>query len=169
MTPTHWYCVHTRPKKEAQVAEYCHHVLGLETYYPRLRQYKTIRRARSLVTAPLFPRYLFCRFDLASSYRMVRYAPEAIDLVHVGRQPAVVDSSLVDELRSWAGDTGDILTVGSDLQPGDKVEITDGPMRGLPAVIVRAKDEHDRVAILLSFIECSAHMTISRSELRRVS
>lgn len=144
-------------------------MLGLETYFPRLRQYKTIRRVRRVVTDPLFPRYFFCRFDPASSYRQVRYAPETIDIVHVGRYPAIVDSSLIAELKSWAGDAVDILTLQPTLRVGDRVEITDGPMRGLPAVILHASEDRDRVAILLSILECGAQMTISRSELRLVS
>lgn len=164
-----WYCVHTRPKKEAQVADYCRHMLGLETYFPRLRQYKTIRRVRRVVTTPLFPRYFFCRFEAAASYRMVKYAPEAIDLVHIGSSPAVVDSALIDELKHWAGDALDVLTLFRPLRAGDKVEITEGPMRGIPAVILHAKDDRDRVAILLSILECGAQMTISRGDLRLVS
>ena len=164
----HWYCVHTRPKKEAQVVDYCRNMLGLETYYPRLKQYKTIRRVRRQVTQALFPRYFFCRFDPVMSYRQVRYAPEALDIVHAGSRPAVVAESLIDELKDWAGEGMEILTLQPSLRVGDRVEITDGPMRGLPAVILQASDDRDRVAILLSILECGAHMTISRSELRLV-
>src|SRR3954464_6652979 len=99
-----WYCVHTKPQKEAQVATYCCDTLKLETYFPRLRQFRTIRRVRKLVTRPLFPRYLFCRFDASLSYRSVRYAPDVLDLVRSGSQPAVVSESLIGELRQWAGD-----------------------------------------------------------------
>ncbi|HVU32369.1 MAG TPA: transcription termination/antitermination NusG family protein [Opitutaceae bacterium] len=165
----HWYCVHTRPKKEPQVVDYCRNMLGLETYYPRLRQQKTIRRVRRVVTNPLFPRYFFCRFDAPTSYRQVRYAPETIDIVHVGRHPAVVNPSLIDELKQWAGDAVDVVTLQPTLRPGDRVEITDGPMRGLSAVILHASEDRDRVAILLSILECGAQMTISRSGLKRLS
>ena len=49
-----WYCVHTRPLKEQQVATHFHEMLGLELYFPRLRRQKTIRRVRRVVTSPLF-------------------------------------------------------------------------------------------------------------------
>lgn len=163
-----WYCVHTRPRKEAQVEGYCHNVLGLETYYPRLRRPRVIRRVRRIMTGPLFPRYLFCRFDPAAFYRLVRYAPEAVDVVHVGPTPAVVSTALIDEMKQWAGEGFDILTLDPPLHVGDRVEITDGPMRGLTAVILRTSDDRDRVAILLSILECGAQMHISRSELRPV-
>lgn len=164
-----WYCVHTRPKKEAQVAAYCGETLGLETYYPRLRQHRTIRRRRQLVTGPLFPRYIFCRFDAATAYRSVRYAPDAVDLVHVGSRPAVVSDTLIAELKEWAGQAVDVVTVAPQLQTGDRVEITDGPLMGLSAVILNAPNDKDRVAILLSILQCGAQMTISRSQIKRLS
>lgn len=163
-----WYCLHTKPKREAAVAEYCATSLGLETYLPRLQQHRTIRRVRRLVTSPLFPRYLFCRLDLGTHYRAVRYAPDALDLVHLGSGPAAVPDPLIGDLRTWAGGDGDLLRLPSPLRPGDSVEITDGPMRGLSAVILRAEDEKDRVAILLSALQSGIPATISRTQLRKV-
>lgn len=162
-----WYCVHTKPKREEQVAAYCRETLGLETYFPRLREHRTIRRVRRLVTAPLFPRYLFCRFNPAASYRAVRYAPDALDVVHQGAHPAAVAETLIAELRAWAGDAVDIVTLRPPLRPGDSVEIVAGPMRGLSATIVQCQDDRDRVAILLSILTSEAQVTIRREHLRR--
>ena len=163
-----WYCVHTRPLKEERVVGHLQEMLGLETYFPRLRRHKTIRRVRRIVTGPLFPRYLFCNFDMALHYRAVRYAPEVIDVVSFGGAPAIVDDSLVDELRSWAGEGVDVITLQPSLRPGDHVEITDGPMRGLQAVILHGRDDRERVTVLLSILECQAQMMISRTQLARI-
>ncbi len=162
-----WYCIHTKPLKEAQVASFCRNTLALETYFPRLRQRKTIRRVRKEVTGPLFPRYFFCRFDPAQHYRSVRYAPDAIDLIHSGGTPAVVQDQIIDDLKSWAGDALDLITIRTPLRPGDAVEITDGPLRGLPAVILHISDDRDRVAILLTLLQTGAQLIISRSQLRK--
>jgi transcription antitermination factor NusG len=54
------------------------------------------------------------------------------------------------------------------LAPGDRVEITDGPMQGLQAVILHETNDSDRVAVLLSILECGARLMISRSQLVRV-
>jgi transcriptional antiterminator RfaH len=164
----HWFCVYTRPQKEAQVAAYCRSNLGLECYLPRLRQHRTIRRKRQLVTSPLFPRYLFCRFDLGQSCRAVRYAPDALDLVQTGNGPVVVEDSLVDEIRTWAGEGDEIITLKCDLSVGDTVEVSDGPMRGLSATILHVDDARDRVAVLLSILQ-GAQLMLSRSQIRRVA
>jgi transcriptional antiterminator RfaH len=162
-----WYCVHTKPKREAAVADYCASALAVEHYLPRLEQHRTIRRVRRLVVSPLFPRYLFCRIDLALHYRAVRYAPDVLDLVHLGSGPAPVPDALISELRAWAGAEGNLLRLPSPLRPGDPVEITAGPMRGLSAVILRASDEKDRVAILLCALQEGVQATISRTHLRK--
>lgn len=107
--------------------------------------------------------------DLANSYRMVRYAPEVIDVVHFGDRPAVVGDELISELRRWAGDEGEVITAEPGLRTGEMVEVTDGPMQGVTAMILYANDDRDRVAILLMTLQCGGQLTISRSQLRRIS
>jgi|SRR5688572_8140138 len=157
-----WYCLHTKPQKENQVEAYCRHTLQVETYYPQLRVYKSVRGVRRLVIAPLFPRYLFCRFDPIISFRAVRYAPDAHSIVSIGSEPAIVGDALIEELRQWAGDERDQRVVRPSLCSGDSVEITDGPLRGFSAVILRASDDRDRVAILLSLLNSGATISIRR-------
>ena len=164
-----WYCVHTRPQSEPFVTAYLQDKLSLEVYFPKLRQQKTIRRVRRLVTGPLFPRYLFCRLDLAGGFNAVRYAPDVLDVVAFGGRPAVVDDVIVDELRAWAADAVDIITLQPGFKCGDLVEITAGPMRGLRAVITDERSADDRVSVLLGILDCGAHMRVSRSQLQLVA
>lgn len=163
-----WYCLHTRPQKENHVAAHCRVTLGLEVYYPQLRETRTIRRVRRVVTGPLFPRYLFCRFDAGLTYRAVRYAPDAVDVVQAGNTPAEVSDGLIAELRTWAGEALDVISLRPALRPGDAVEITSGPLRGMPATIVHTDDAHRRVAILLSLLQTEAHSIVSLDDVRRV-
>ncbi len=163
-----WYCVHTRPQKEARACAHLGQTLGLDTYYPRLRRQRTIRRVRRLVTGPLFPRYFFCRFDFGQRYRAVKFAPDVLDVVSFGDVPAIVDDSLIEGLKGWAGDSVDIITANPSLQTGDRVSITDGPMRGLEAVIQDDMGGRERVAVVLSILERNVRLTISRWQLTKV-
>ncbi len=162
---TRWLCVHTRPRKEAAAEQYCCDVLELDTYYPQLKRLKTIRRVKRWVTGPLFPRYFFCRLNLAHNFRAVRYAPQVIDVVSFGGRPTVVDDAIIQQLQQWAGDAVDVLTVRPAFKPGDLVEIVDGPLRGLQAVVLQEMSDRDRVAVLLSTLECQARLIVSRSQL----
>jgi transcriptional antiterminator RfaH len=167
--PVKWYCLHTKPLKEAQVASYCSTFLGVQTYFPRLRQYRTIRRQRRLVTRPLFPRYLFCRFDAAQHYRAVRYSPDMLDIVSNGNGPTIVPDALVENLQSWAGSEVDIITLQPSLRAGDKVEITAGPFQGFSGTILKESEERARVTILLSFLQNGAHLSMDRADLRLIA
>src|SRR5271169_1778631 len=95
---TRWLCVHTRPRREPAAEQYCRDVLGFDTYYPRLKQLKTIRRVKRWIVGPLFPRYFFCRLNLSRSFRAVRYSPQVIDVVSFGGRPTVVDDAIIDQL-----------------------------------------------------------------------
>ncbi len=163
-----WYCLHTRPLKEAHVESYCRGSLGLETYFPRIKQHRTIRRVRRVVVSPLFPRYLFVRFDPALSYRAARYCPEVINIVHNGDAPAIVEDALIHDLKGWVDTELDKLSLRPALRPGDSVQIVGGPMQGVSAVILRASDEQDRVTILLSILQHGAQLTLSRAQIERI-
>ena len=165
----HWYCLHTKPLKEQQVASYCSVHLGVQTYFPRLRQYRVIRRQRRLVTRPLFPRYLFSRFDPAVLFRAVRYAPDILDIVSNGGGPTIVPDALIGNLQSWAGDEVDIITLQPGLRAGDQVEITSGPFQGFSGTIFQESEERARVTILLSFLQNGAHLSVDRADLRLIA
>ena len=162
---TRWLCVHTRPRRELGAEQYCRESLGLDTYFPRLKRLKTIRRVKRWIVGPLFPRYFFCRLNLAQSFRAVQYAPQVVGVVSFGGHPTVVDESIIDQLKQWAGEAVDVVTVRPDFRPGDLVEISDGPLRGLQAVVLQEMSDRDRVAVLLSTLGCQARLIVSRSQL----
>jgi len=166
VSQTHWYCIHTRPQREQFVTEQLSTFLGLEVYFPTIRLNKTIRRVRREVVAPLFPRYLFCRCELTTDYRAVRYARDVIDLVSFGAQPAQVDDQLIAQIKNWSATT-DLPNQATSFAEGEQVEITFGPMQGLHAVILDAHNDRERVAVLLSILGCEARVTIDRSLLAR--
>lgn len=68
-----WYAVSTKPHQEKQAEAHIKQ-WGIECLLPLLKVSKVIRRTRKTVIQPLFPGYLFARFDLARHYRAVSYA-----------------------------------------------------------------------------------------------
>jgi transcriptional antiterminator RfaH len=164
-----WYCIHTRPRREERARQYFKESIGLEAYCPRLREQRVIRRVRRTITRPLFPRYLFCRFEPAVHYRAARYSPDVIDIVHFGGLPNVVPDQLIEDLKAWVGDALDADMLRPPLTAGDVVMICEGPLMGLQAVVQRAMSDSERVSVLLSSLDCAARMMVMRSQLRLVS
>ncbi len=164
-----WYCIHTKPGKEEAADRYVGQVLACETYYPRLRRRRLVGRAKQWVQGPLFPRYLFARFDLVERYRAVRYAPEVNDVVSFAGHPTVVDDAVIEQLKQWAGPALDVLTIQPAFRPGELVEIVDGPLRGMQAIVKGELNDRERVAVLLSALAYQPQVVIERSQLARVA
>jgi len=164
-----WYCIHTKPQKEPLAAEQLSGSLGLEVYFPCIRRRKLIRRVRREVTGPLFPQYLFCRFDLMSHFRAVRYAREVIDVLSFGARPAVVSDELIDDLKIWAAQAPEANGSQPTYASGERVHVSKGPMRGLEAIILEQSDDRDRVSVLLSILGCGAKLRINCDQLDRTS
>jgi len=168
LNPFNWYCVHTKPQREKQAAEQLSTLPEVEVYFPRIRIQKTIRRVRKQVTEPLFPRYLFCRFDIGSNYRAVRYSHDVIGLVSFGAQPAIVGDDLIEDLQSWVSENS-LAAAKPQFSSGDVVQIASGPMQGLQAVILEGRSDSERVAVLLSILGSEARVTIDRRLLAKTA
>lgn len=139
---------------------------GVETFFPKLRRKRTIRRVRKWTTSPLFPSYFFARFDPEVSARLVKFASGVINIVSFGGRPAVVDEAIVDTIKSHALD--EVVTVQPvELRPGEMIEIRSGPLRGLQGIFERAMSDRERVIVLLNSIAKGARVEVAREEIER--
>jgi transcriptional antiterminator RfaH len=150
-----WYAVNTKPHQE-YLAELALQRLGVETFCPQLRQTKMIRQRLQTVTGPLFPGYLFVRFDLDVHYRAVNYARGVRAVVRFGPDPAVVDSEMIESIKSRLLDG--YVIVQPLFSPGQAVRIQEGPLRGLEAIFVQEMSDHQRAVLLLQTLSYQARV-----------
>ena len=97
-----WYVVHTKIRQEALAMTNLNRQ-GFECYMPMLKMEKMRRHKATLVEEPMFPRYLFIRLDTSGSgpsWSPIRSTLGVSQLVRFGGQPAVVDSKLIELLRT---------------------------------------------------------------------
>ena len=153
-----WFAVSTKPHQEKQ-AEL--HIIecGLECFLPLLKESKIIRRMRKTVIAPLFPGYLFARFDLMEHYRAVSYARGVRKIVEFGSNPAEVDVALIDAIKGKL-DNGCVTQKPESWKHGQVVQIKDGPMGGLEAVFVREIPGQKRAILLLRTLAFHARVVL---------
>jgi transcriptional antiterminator RfaH len=123
------------------------------------------------VTEALFPGYLFARFDWQASLRQVQHSRGVRGVVHFGeRWPAILGET-IHELQQAVGESG-LRTIPEQFLPGDEVEITEGAMRGLRAVVTRILPGRERIAVLMEFlgrqtmIELPRHFIIKEGDER---
>lgn len=162
-----WFAIHTKPRAET-LAQTSLTREGIETYFPKLKRRRTIRRVRRWVTGPLFPSYIFARFDPIASGRLVKYADGITNIVSFGGKPAIVDEALIEGIRAHAEQ--DVVTIQTaPFKTGDVVEIQTGPFRGLQGVFEREMSDRDRVVILLETLAQGTRVQVSREQLEKVA
>jgi transcriptional antiterminator RfaH len=110
-------------------------------------------------TSPLFPRYLFAKFDVSSQLRAVTYARGVKSIVTFGNGPSMVDESIIHAIRSQA--TNGIIETSEDrFSPGQIVRIQDGPLCGLEAVFEKRLGGTNRAVLLLKAISFQARVIL---------
>jgi transcriptional antiterminator RfaH len=153
-----WYAVNTKTRCEAiACASLDRH--GVEVFLPMLRERKVHRGECRRTTSPLFPRYLFAKFDVSSQLRAVTYARGVKSVVTFGSAPSMVDESIIHAIRSQL--TEGVTELAEDrFSPGQMVRIQDGPLCGLEAVFERKLNGTSRTVLLLKAISFQARVIL---------
>ncbi len=159
-----WYLIYTKPKQEDLVADRLAE-FGLEVFNPKLRERKTLRRRAKEVVSPLFPNYLFVKFDLMENHRLVKYARGVSKIVGFEEAPAPVDHSIIESIKNRM-ESGELTTSPVEFASGEEVEVKGGPFFGLSGVFVAGLSGMERVSILLK--EIDARVVIDPALLGRI-
>jgi len=162
-----WFCVRSRPKHEHIAAARLREA-GLEVFLPRLRFKKGSVRGPVWVTEALFPNYLFARFSLGASLRLVRSAAGVSQVVHFGEITPAVPDEVVNELRARLG-TEELHVIPENFAPDDRVQISGGVMHGLSAVITQVMPAKERVKVLLEFLGQQTSVEVNAAALVKES
>ena len=148
---TNWYLVRTKTGKERWVRDQLANVVP-EVFLPLLKA-KAPRWGRLAVSiTPLFPCYVFARFDLQRQYFDVKYMAGVRAIVSAGTDPIAVPAAIVSDIRSRGVD--DVIEIpDKPFGVGERVVVVEGPFRGFEAIFQRYLSGAERVAILLSAVE----------------
>ncbi|HWS54863.1 MAG TPA: transcription termination/antitermination NusG family protein [Pyrinomonadaceae bacterium] len=163
-----WYVIHTNPKQE----ERAHNNLTawhVESFSPRIRERRLNRLtgASSFVSKPLFPRYIFARFDPRHLHK-IRFTRGVHGVVSFGDRPTPVADEVIEVIQSRV-DVDGFVKRGETFAPGDKVQVKDGPLKDLVGIFERETSEADRVMILMVTVSYQARIEIERDYLAKVS
>jgi len=163
-----WYAMRSKPNKEDFLAGQLE-AYGVEVFFPRLRITPVNPRSRKV--RPFFPNYLFVHVDLDEvNVSTLRWMPGASGLVSFDGEPASVPDPLIAALERQL----DLLNVASreltkDLKPGDPVTVLDGPFAGYDAIFDVRLSGHDRVRVLLNFLQArQVPVELQSGQIRRV-
>jgi transcriptional antiterminator RfaH len=111
---------------------------------------------------------MFARFDAGRMLRKVWFTRGVVKVVGFGDGPSPVDDEIIELIKSRVGQDG-FVQFNEELQCGDKVVISAGPLVNLEAVFERDLEDGDRVLLLLTAISYQGHVTIERELLKKIS
>jgi transcriptional antiterminator RfaH len=146
-----WFCLRGQPKREHIAAACLRQISEIEVFCPRLRFRKSTTRGAIWFVEPMFPGYLFARFDYTAVNRRIRQSPGISGFVQFGDRLALLPDALVSEIRDRTGDE-EIVEVNQTLEPGQTVRVTQGPFQGLEALVTRVITAKERVEILIEWM-----------------
>src|SRR5271154_4165468 len=151
-----WFALQVRTRNEAGVAEQLGGQ-GYERFLPLCKVRKRWSDRIKEVDAPLFPGYLFCRFDPQDRLPILK-TPGVMQIVGFKNGPVAVDESEIQALQT-------IVAAGAPHQPwpfltaGDQVRIESGPLLGLEGILTQVRRSH-RLVLSVTLLQRSVAVEI---------
>jgi transcriptional antiterminator RfaH len=147
---TTWHLVRTKVGKERYVRDQLQALIP-EAFLPLLKA-RVLRRSRFAASiSPLFPCYVFARFDLQLHYFDVRYMAGVREIVSAGYDSLAIPPEIIAEIQR-RGTNGIVEIPQTQFAVGDRVIVVDGPFNGFEAIFERYLSSAERVAILLNAV-----------------
>lgn len=116
-----------------------------------------------MVDLPLFPGYLFCRFDVLKKLPILQ-APGVIQVVGNHRQPVPVDETEINAIRQLVA-SGIPNEPWPYLEAGDRVRIWTGPLQGLEGLLVAIKGSH-RLVLAVTLLQRAVAVEVDRASVQ---
>jgi transcriptional antiterminator RfaH len=125
---------------------------GIETLNPKMRTRKFWRGRYSELVEQLFPCYIFAFFDAESQTHLVGYT-RGVRYVVGKESPLSVPTEIIAAITERMED-GFVTPVGEHFTKGERVRITEGPLKDFYGVFERNVTGRKRAMILLETLHC---------------
>ena len=161
-----WYVIRTEPQADYLAAEELERA-GFETFFPRI---KRVSPKKGPADGPLFPGYLFLRWDLeAEGKPSLRRAPHVSGWVSFDGVVIPVPDEAIAELA----DRVEAVNMNGGLwrrfKPGDQVYVASKTIQGLAQVVEEGKSPQARVRVLMEFMGGLVPAQVPREDLQPVA
>jgi len=151
-----WFALHVHARKESFVASQLENQ-GIECFLPR---YKILRKwsdRMKEVELPLFPSYLFSRFDFQNR-RPIVTTSGILQIVGNGRIAIPIADEEISAIQA-AVRSGLPHQPWPFIEVGERVRVTYGTLAGLEGILVNFKGDH-RVVLSVSLLQRSVALEV---------
>src|SRR5476649_1087588 len=134
-----WYPVYTHPRAEKKA---CQALLskGIETYLPLHRQLKQWSDRKKWVEEPFIKSYLFVNIK-EHEQTEVLMTKGISRFIYFSGKIASMPNRQIDELKLLMASPFELEITEEDLQPGEKIMIKAGPLKGLVGEIISYRSQ----------------------------
>src|SRR5580692_4877532 len=154
-----WFALQIRSRWEGTTADLLRGK-GLETLLPTYTTKRKWSDRFKVVESPLFPGYVFCRFDIHNRLPVL-ITPGVISVVGMGKTPIAVDDAEILSIQT-AIESGIHMEPWPYVEIGERVRIKDDVLDGMEGILTSFKGSH-RVVISVSLLRRSVALEIDRS------
>ncbi|MGQ9647306.1 MAG: transcription termination/antitermination protein NusG [Thermodesulfobacteriota bacterium] len=163
-----WYVIQTKPKKEEEARVYLS-MKGLEIFCPLMEGFLIRNGKINKEYKPLFPGYMFGKFDLEQDYALVRWGRGVKKVLSLGGGYPTPLSEEVVEVIKRRTDSHGIVRRSYHFEANDRIRIKSGPLKDLLGIFERWVSDGERVRILLNLIGYQPEVELHCSMIEKVA
>jgi transcriptional antiterminator NusG len=158
-----WFAVRVKSNREKFTATALRGQ-GYESFLPLYRPSQTVSDSLGNYETPLFPGYVFARFDKEKRLPILMLS-SVVHVVGIGREPMPIDNAEIASIRTIVSSP-----IRSEPSPylnlGERVSIVSGPLTGARGVIVAIKNGW-RLVASITLLQRSISVEIDRAWVER--
>src|SRR5580765_3798581 len=151
-----WYALQVWVRKEGAIATQLESQ-GFECFLPKYKSLREWSDRTKEVEQPLFPGYVFCRFDYTQR-RPIVVTPGVLQVVGCGRTPLAVEDREIEAIQTAIA-SGIAAQPWPYLEVGERVRIHSGKLSGLEGILINFKGNH-RVVLSVSLLQRSLALEV---------
>ena len=158
-----WYALRTKSKFEKASAVSLANK-GYQAYLPCYRQRRRWTDRVTEIEFPLFPGYVFCRFDVMKRLPILT-TPGIVSVVGIGKLPVAIPDAEIFAVQTILKSE---LYAGPwpYIREGQRIRIEKGPLIGLEGVVVNKKKDEWRIVVSVNLLQRSVAAEIDRDWVR---
>jgi transcription antitermination factor NusG len=156
-----WFALTVKPRHEKAAAQNLR-MAGLEEYLPLYAARRQWSDRTKVVDLPLFPGYVFCRFDSRERWTVLSI-PGITSVVGFARTDRPLADAEIAAVRTLVA-SGLPLDPWPCLHAGDAVRIESGPLAGVEGTLLREKNAW-RVIVSIGLLQRGVSVEVDRRHL----
>lgn len=159
-----WYAVRVKSRQERVVAASLEGK-GYEQFLPLCRSARPWADRIKALDLPLFPGYVFCRFDVQRRLPIL-VTPGVVFIVGLGKAPEPIAPHEMEAIQAVAR-SGLLAQPWPFLQVGQRVRVNYGGLSGIEGVLLKNKNRH-KLVLSVTLLQRSVSVEIDRDWVRPV-